>query len=161
MKIIIVEDKLSKNLQPFTYTRRVSRIRIGPFSLERFLQLALPGIEIEFARSAKVEPAVSITGGAVVLNARVVPCKELIDALYGQTSSFIFSQGGKSSSVPALGERNKAGGRGQAVSGSRDFGDFILIENCWDIIKYGEKSLESTFPWQIKNMRRHLKQKLV
>ncbi len=136
MKILLHDNQLHLRFAPLTLTRPVGNMRMGILTNDERWQFLLPDAEIFFATEKYLTTKFrSIENVDLIVNAAVIPTREMVDASLNLNAGEVLSKGNQ--------WLVKKGAN--AVKTIEFEGSLIILENRWDIYQYNGLVLKSDF----------------
>ena len=143
MKIVLVDSNW-KTFLPVSFTRPVSHLRCGILKLhekwEKHLKLASVAVSEGYLNAKFFK---EFDGGALIINSKVLPNKELVEAISELKPSEMLTSDGKWIAIKSDVGFNKKSWEG--VIPQLFKGEVKTIENWWDLYKVNGEEIENDF----------------
>lgn len=143
MKIVLVDSNW-KTFLPVSFTRPVSHLRCGILKLyekwEKHLELVSLSVSEGYLNTKFFK---EFDGGALIINSKVLPNKELIEAISELKPSEMLTSNGKWIAIKSDVGFNKKSWEG--VIPQLFKGEVKTIENWWDLYKVNGEEIENDF----------------
>ncbi len=143
MKIVLVDSNW-KTFLPVSFTRPVSHLRCGILKLyekwEKHLQLVSVSVSEEYLNTKFFK---EFDGGALIINSKFLPNKELVEAISELKPSEMLTFNGKWIAIKSDVGFNKKSWEG--VTPKIFKGEVKTIENWWDLYKVNGVEIENDF----------------
>ena len=143
MKIVLVDSNW-KTFLPVSFTRPVSHLRCGILKLyekwEKHLELVSVSVSEGYLNTKFFK---EFDGGALIINSKVLPNKELVEAISELKPSEMLTSNGKWIAIKSDVGFNKKSWEG--VIPQLFKGEVKTIENWWDLYKVNGEEIENDF----------------
>ena len=143
MKIVLVDTNWKKFL-PVSYTRPVSHLRCGILKVyekwEKLLNANSVAVSEEYLNQKFFE---EVEGGVLVINSKVLPNKNLIEAIQGLEDKEILTSEGTWLAI-----RSENGFDREKWKDAKPVvysGDYSTLENWWDLYKQNGEEIQNDF----------------